>query len=143
MDLETFLSGDHISYCTIVRGQGILRNVAVSGYIAFHQISKFFVNKVNFFLVTKCFLRSDETASRAGFGSWTVAWRPWFSALKSSVKYLKIMRGWQARLYQRVVDIPAFFIHKKTSSSKTNLCMTRPLLRHRTLLYIRNHLYCA
>ena len=50
---------------------------------------------------------------RAGFGSWAVVWRPWFSALKCSAKSLKNMRGWQARLYQRAVDIPAFFIHKK------------------------------
>jgi len=34
--LQTFLSGDHISYNTTVRGQDILRNVIVSGYIAFH-----------------------------------------------------------------------------------------------------------
>jgi len=38
-----FLSGDHISYYTTVRGQGILRDVIVSGYITFHQIKKFFV----------------------------------------------------------------------------------------------------
>ena len=65
--------------------------------------------------MSKCFLGSDETTSRAGFGSWDVVWRPWFSALKCSVKYLKNMRGWQARIYQRAVDIPAFFIHKKQS----------------------------
>ena len=108
--LQTFLSGDDIRYYTIVRGQDILRNVIVSGYIAFHQI-KFFVNIVYFSLVTKFFHGSDETTSRAGFGSWAVIWRPWFSALKCNLKSLKNMRGWQARLYQQLVDIPAFFIH--------------------------------
>ena len=93
-------------------------------------------------LVTKCFLGSDEMASPAGFVSWTIVWRPWLSALKCSVKSLKSMRGWQAMLHQRAVDIPAF-IKKKTISSEqdTNLSMTRPLLRHSILLYIRKHLY--
>jgi len=68
--------------------------------------------------VTKRFLGSDETASRAEFGSWAVVWRPWFSALKCSIKSLKNMRGWQARLYQRAVDIPAIFIHKKNNFIK-------------------------
>jgi len=111
--LQTFLSGDHIRYYTTVRGQDILRNVIVSGYIAFHQINKFFVNIVCFSLVTKCFRGSDETTSRAGFGSWRVVRRPWFRALKCSVKSLKNMRGWQTRVYQQPVDIPAFFIHKQ------------------------------
>ena len=52
---QTFLSGDHIRYYTTVRGQHILRNVIVSGYIAFHQINKFFVNIVCFSLVKNVF----------------------------------------------------------------------------------------
>jgi len=63
--------------------------------------------------VKKCFRGSDETTSRAGFGSWAVVWRPWFSALKCSVKSFENMRGWQVRLIQQPVDIPAFFIHKQ------------------------------
>ena len=42
--LQTFLSDGHISYYTIARRPGILRNVIVSGYVTFCQIKKFFVN---------------------------------------------------------------------------------------------------
>jgi len=42
--LQTFLSEDHIRYYMIVRGSDFLRNVIVSGKVAFHQINKFFVN---------------------------------------------------------------------------------------------------
>jgi len=41
---QTFLAESHMSYYTIVRGPDILRNVIVSGYVTFYQISKFFVN---------------------------------------------------------------------------------------------------
>ena len=34
---------DHISYYTTFRGPDILRNVIVSGYVAFYQINKFFI----------------------------------------------------------------------------------------------------
>jgi len=39
-----FLGEDHISYCKIVRGPDILRNVIFSGYVIFYQINRFFVN---------------------------------------------------------------------------------------------------
>jgi len=38
---SNFLSEDHISYCTAVQGPDILRNVMVSGYVAFYQINNF------------------------------------------------------------------------------------------------------
>jgi len=41
--LQTFLSEDHITYYTTFREQDILRNVIVSGYLAFYQITKCFV----------------------------------------------------------------------------------------------------
>jgi len=44
MSLQTFLSVGHIYYYTNVRGPNIIRNVIVSGYVTFDQISKFFVN---------------------------------------------------------------------------------------------------
>jgi len=46
-----------MSYYTTVREQDILRNVIVSGYIAFNQINKFFVNIVNIFICDKIFLQ--------------------------------------------------------------------------------------
>jgi len=39
--LQTFLSKDHISYYPTVRGPYILRNVIVSGYVAFYQFTNF------------------------------------------------------------------------------------------------------
>jgi len=42
--LQTFSSEGHISYYTTVRESDVLRNVIVSGYVAFYQIEKFFVN---------------------------------------------------------------------------------------------------
>jgi len=72
-------------------------------------------------LVTKCFLGSDEMASPAGFVSWTIVWRPWLSALKCSVKSLKSMRGWQAMLHQRAVDIPAFIKKKQFHLSRIQI----------------------
>jgi len=39
--LQTFLAEGHISNYTTVRGQDTLRNVIVSWYVAFYQISKF------------------------------------------------------------------------------------------------------
>ena len=42
--LQTFLSEDHTSYYTTVRGPDTLLNVIVSGYVAFYQINKSFVN---------------------------------------------------------------------------------------------------
>jgi len=47
-DLQTFLPEGRIRYFTTVRGPHILRNVIVSGYVAFYQTNKFFVNTLNF-----------------------------------------------------------------------------------------------
>jgi len=52
-----FLSGGHTRYYATVRGQDILRNVTVLGYIAFHQINKFFVNIVHLFISDKIFFQ--------------------------------------------------------------------------------------
>ena len=40
--LQTFLTEDHISHYTSVRWPDILRNVIISGYVTFYQISKFY-----------------------------------------------------------------------------------------------------
>jgi len=56
-----------MSHCTTVQGPDILRNVIVSGYVAFYQICKFFVNML-FFKYCQMSLRLVEIASRAGFG---------------------------------------------------------------------------
>ena len=61
-DLQTFLSEGHINYYTTVRGPDILRNMIVSGYVAFYKINKCFVNISSFII--------DKMASRA------VVWRP-------------------------------------------------------------------
>jgi len=45
----------------IVRGPDFLRNVIVSGKVAFHQINKFLVNDYYFFII-------DKMALRAAFG---------------------------------------------------------------------------
>jgi len=42
--LQTFLCDGHISCYTKVQGSNILCNVIVSGYVAFHQVNKLFVN---------------------------------------------------------------------------------------------------
>jgi len=49
--LQTFLPESHISYFITVRGPDILRNVIVSGYVAFYLTNKFFVN--TFFNISK------------------------------------------------------------------------------------------
>jgi len=46
-----------MSYYTTVRGPDILRNVIVSGYVTFYQISKFFVN-IYFFIIDKMYSRA-------------------------------------------------------------------------------------
>jgi len=43
--VQTFLSESHY---TTVRGPDILRNRIVSGYVAFYEIHKFFVNTLRF-----------------------------------------------------------------------------------------------
>ena len=51
-------------YYTTVRGPDILRNVAVSGYVKFYQINKFFLYRL-FCFIGKMSLRSEEVASQA------------------------------------------------------------------------------
>jgi len=41
--LQTFWSDGHICYYMIIQGPDFLRNVIVSGSVAFHQINKLFV----------------------------------------------------------------------------------------------------
>ena len=68
--LQTFLSEGRASYYTAVRVRGpniLICNVVVSGYVAFNQINKFFVNSF-FFIIDKMSLRPDEMASRAVVG---------------------------------------------------------------------------
>ena len=60
--LQTFLSEGHICCYTIVWGPDFLRNVIVSGKVAFHQITNF-SSTYYFFII-------DKMASRA------VVWRP-------------------------------------------------------------------
>jgi len=43
-----FLPEGHVSYFTTVRGPDFLRNVIVSGYVAFYLTNKFFVNTLIF-----------------------------------------------------------------------------------------------
>jgi len=51
-------------YYTTVRGPDILRNVAVSEYVKFYQINKFFLYRL-FCFIGKMSLRSEEVASQA------------------------------------------------------------------------------
>jgi len=72
--LQNFLSEGHISYYTTVRGPDILRNVIVSGYVAFYQINKCFVNKLffhswqNVFAGLRKWLRGPSLATGLLFG---------------------------------------------------------------------------
>jgi len=61
-----FLSEGRISYYTTFGRPDILRNVIVSGYVAFYQINKFFVNICFHYGIDKMFLQPNEIASQAG-----------------------------------------------------------------------------
>ena len=66
--LQTFLSEGHIRCCTVVWGPDFLRNVNVSGKVAFHQITNL--------SLTYYFFIIDKMASWAAFGPRAVVWRP-------------------------------------------------------------------
>jgi len=46
--LKSLVTPLHTSYFTTVLGPDILRNVIVSGYVTFHQVTKFFVKILYF-----------------------------------------------------------------------------------------------
>ena len=81
---ENFLSECCIICYTTVRGPDILRNVVVSGNVAFYQINKFSVDI--------CFFVIDKIASRGGFGPRAVVWRPWSKA-KFNWSWLSVAQG--------------------------------------------------
>jgi len=94
--------------------------------------------------VTKCFLGSGETASRAGFGLWTVVWRPWSSALKCGAKSSKNITqvGKSGYISELSTFLPFSFI-QKNKFHLSRLQISPWLVLSGTLLYIRKHLYCA
>jgi len=50
---QTFLSEGHITYYRTCRRPNVLRNVVVSGFVAFYQINKFSENILFFLSLTK------------------------------------------------------------------------------------------
>jgi len=81
--LSKFLGRDHITYCTTVRGPGILRHVIFSGCVTFYQVNTFFVN-IFFSLLAKCVLRPAEMAAQVGFVPRVVVWRTLIYTMKRS-----------------------------------------------------------
>jgi len=88
--LQTFLSEDHISCSTIVRGPDTLRNATVSGYVTLHQINKLFANILFFQYWENGFAgRSLETPGLSPGRNWATVtplfqsitnfrWNAWF-----------------------------------------------------------------
>ena len=135
-----------MSYYTTVREQDILRNVIVSGYIAFNQINKFFVNIVNIFICDKIFLQVGWNGFASQICLMGCSLETLVECIEVWCKIFKKTRqlGKPGYISELWTFLPLSFVNNLILSKQvTNLSSTHPLFRQLTLLYIRKHLYCT
>ena len=72
------LGEDHISYCKIVRGPDILRNVIFSGHVPFYQINRFFVSILFFHYSQNALRPGVKWLHRSDLAREPLCKEPWY-----------------------------------------------------------------